>query len=311
MEINELLKDVRLKIATGNFNEAKELLLGNECGENVEAKALKARICGYTDGLEKAVNMFFDLESVWPDNFKLFKMHCDFLQEMELYNEAIALGRQILSKFKLVPEAYLTQIENLELAGLNEEALSVCNIAVSNFPDMDEFAIKKQELLPIANGSFVLDASIEEIKNELNVKHIVASDENIMTYLTLFKGRSGIHAKQTKLGKNWGYIPERREMLAEDVRMHMSGQKTLGIYVTDINNTSSLMVLDLDIRKPYLKSYSQNPEERVRISRLVKENCSSLLTLCENTGIEPLVEYSGNKGLHFWFFYYFSFFIPI
>ena len=117
MEINALLKDVRMKIATGDFESAKELLFATDKEEgNVEAQALKARILGFTDGIEKAQSMFFDLESVWPDNFKLFKMHCDFLQETGNYNEAITLGRQVLSRFKLEPEAYMLQIDNFELA---------------------------------------------------------------------------------------------------------------------------------------------------------------------------------------------------
>lgn len=303
MEITELLKEVRFKIATGDFSSAKELLLGSDStAGNVEAQALTARIVGFTDGVEKAQSMFFDLESVWPDNFKLYKMHCNFLQEIGNYNEAITIGRQILSRFKLEPEAYLLQIENLELAGQNEEALNICNQALKNFAGSSEFLTKKEILLPIVNGNFIADESIEEVKSELTVKHIVASDENIMAYMSLFRGRQGVHAVQTKMGKNWGYIPERREMMAEDVRMHMSGQKTLGIYVTDVNNLSSLMVLDLDIRKAFMKNYAQNPDERTRITALLHENAGRLFELCKASGLTPLAETSGNKGMHFWFF---------
>lgn len=303
MEITELLKEVRFKIATGDFSSAKELLLGSDStAGNVEAQALTARIVGFTDGVEKAQSMFFDLESVWPDNFKLYKMHCNFLQEIGNYNEAITIGRQILSRFKLEPEAYLLQIENLELAGQNEEALNICNQALKNFAGSSEFLTKKEILLPIVNGNFIADESIEEVKSELTVKHIVASDENIMAYMSLFRGRQGVHAVQTKMGKNWGYIPERREMMAEDVRMHMSGQKTLGIYVTDVNNLSSLMVLDLDIRKAFMKNYAQNPDERARITALLHENAGRLFELCKASGLTPLAETSGNKGMHFWFF---------
>lgn len=303
MEITELLKEVRFKIATGDFSSAKELLLGSDStAGNVEAQALTARIVGFTDGVEKAQSMFFDLESVWPDNFKLYKMHCNFLQEIGNYNEAITIGRQILSRFKLEPEAYLLQIENLELAGQNEEALNICNQALKNFAGSSEFLTKKEILLPIVNGNFIADESIEEVKSELTVKHIVASDENIMAYMSLFRGRQGVHAVQTKMGKNWGYIPERREMMAEDVRMHMSGQKTLGIYVTDVNNLSSLMVLDLDIRKAFMKNYAQNPDERARITAFLHENAGRLFELCKASGLTPLAETSGNKGMHFWFF---------
>ena len=62
------------------------------------------------------------------------------------------------------------------------------------------------------------------------------------------------------------------------------------------------MVLDLDIRKPYMKNYAQNQEERIRLTELLRVNCKSLLALCQDSGLFPLVESSGNKGLHFWFF---------
>lgn len=303
MEISALLKDVRLQIAKGNFDSAKELLFGSDIDNNeVEANALKARILGFTDGIEKAQSMFFDLESVWPDNFALFKMHCEFLQEMGLYNEAVTLGGQILSKFKLHPEAYLLQIENYELIGLNSEAFKVCSIAMKSFPDTIEFHNKHQMLLPIVNGDFIVDESLEEVKQGLNVKSITTTDENIYEFMNLFKGRTGVFAVQTKMGKNWGYIPERREITPDDIRMHISGSKTLGIYVTEVNNTSSLMVLDLDIRKPFMKKYVQDPEERIRLNELVKTNGKRIVDLCIESGFSPLVESSGNKGLHIWLF---------
>ena len=303
MEINDLLKDVRMKIATGDFDGAKELLFCPENhSEDVETQALKARILGFTDGVEKAQSMFFDLESVWPNNYKLFKMHSDFLQETGNYSDAIAIGRQIVEKFKLEPDAYMLQIENYELAGMNGDALRLCSLALTNFPDSADFYNKKQMLLSLTNNDSLIDESLENIKSEMTVKHIVTSDENIMTYLSLFKGRKGVHAVQTKMGKTWGYIPEYRDMLVEDVRSHISGHKTLGIYVTDIENVSNLMVLDLDIRKAYMKSFAQNPEERARLTELLRQNCKALLDLCSASGLVPLVESSGNKGLHFWFF---------
>ena len=272
MEITALLKDVRLKIAKGDFKAAKELLCGIDSEQsNVETDALKARILGFTDGVEKAQSMFYDLESVWPDNFDLFKTHCDFLQETGLYNEAIMVGNQMLAKFKLHPEAYLSQIENYELAGLNNEAFKLCSVALKSFPNNMEFISKNQMLLPIVNGDFVIEENLEDVKQELKVKNIIASDENISAFMKLFKGRNGVFAVQTKLGKNWGYIPERRSMLPDDLRMHMSGFKTLGIYVTDTNNTTSLMVLDLDIRKQFMKSYAQ-PRRTSKNYRTCKRN---------------------------------------
>ena len=45
-----------------------------------------------------------------------------------------------------------------------------------------------------------------------------------------------------------------------------------------------------------------NPEERVRITELVRETAKRMYELCLSFGITPLIESSGNKGLHFWLF---------
>ena len=308
MEVNNLLKEVRLKIAKGDFEAAKALLFdestehANANADNPEAQALKARILGLTDGFEKAQSMFFDLESVWPSNFNLFKMHCKFLQEFGNYNDAIALGKNILNKFANNPEAYELQIENCELAGNTEEAWKICAKAIDTFPDDYRFLSKKEAISPVLNEDYLVDEAIEGIKDEMTVKHISATNENVYMLLSLFKGRRGVHAVQTKMGKSWGYLPNRRDLLEDDIRAHLSGDKTLGIYLTDINNTSSLMVFDLDVRKQYMKNYAQSHEERARINDLLAESCKKMCDLCSASGLQPMVEKSGNKGLHFWFF---------
>lgn len=303
MQLDDLIKQVRLNIATGKFAEAKELLLANpDEMSRPEGAALGARIIGYVDGFEKAQAMFFDLESVWPDNFQLFKTHCSFLQDTGHYNESVTLCTEILEKFAHIPEAYELQINNYELLNQLSNGILLCDKASKLFPEYKAFAVRKEELLSLYNSEEEIDEAIEEIRNELNVKVIEETDENIRLILQRFKGRTGVHAVQTKMGKGWGYIPERRDLTRQDISAHLSGQKTLGIYVTDINNTSSLMVFDLDIRKAYLKQYAQCPEERRRINSFIRESSKRLLELCRGLGLTPLVECSGNKGMHFWFF---------
>ena len=97
MAVQEILKQVRMLMARGEFEKAGNILFNNDkdC-ENAEMQALGARVLSYTDGFEKAQSMFFDLETVWPDNFEVYKMHSQLLQENGAYNEAIGLGRMIL-----------------------------------------------------------------------------------------------------------------------------------------------------------------------------------------------------------------------
>ncbi len=303
MQVDALLKQVRLSIARGQFNEAKDLLLSNpEEMNNPEGAALGARIIGYVDGFEKAQGMFYDLESVWPDNFQLFKTHCVFLQETGHYNEAAALCTEILRKFEHIPESYELQIDNYELLNQLYNGILTCDKASKLFPEHIHFKNRKEELLALYNSEDEIDEAIEEIRNEFRVKVIEETDENINLMLQRFRGRTGVYATQTKLGRRWGYIPERRELTRKDICAHLNGKKTLGMYVTDINNTTSVMVFDLDVRKSYLKQYTHSPEERRRINSLIRESSCRLLEICERLGLFPLVENSGNKGLHFWFF---------
>lgn len=301
-EIKDQLRAVRMQIARGEFAEARKALLGkNATGNNPEAQALDARIIGHTQGFELAHSMFLDLEAVWPDNFEVQQMHCQMLQEHGSYNDAIAVARKALQKFAARPEPYILLADNLELAGRQSEALTVVNEALAGFGESAEFIERRSRLGMLLNCVELNDNNIEEIRSELTTTPVLPDEETVRQILSTFKSRQGVHAVQVKMGKSWGYVPERRDMTIEDLRQHLAGSRTLGIYVTDINNASKLMVMDLDVRKPWLNAYGNSVEERKRINRLIRRSAENLLDICSATGLSPLVETSGNKGLHFWF----------
>jgi len=303
MELNEILKQIRIKIARGDFSGARELLLGSAgIGENAEAQALGARLLGFTDGFEKASSMFLDLEAVWPDNFEVHKMHCQLLQEHGDYNGAVIAAGRIIARFATRAEAYEILADSLELSGKPAEALQAVTEGLAGFPGLGSLIERQTRLSAAVNRSDISTNGLEEIKNELTSQPVLPTEENVQLLMTMFKGRSGVHAVQTRMGKSWGYIPEKREMTAEDLRRHLGGEKTLGIYLTDLNNTSRLMVMDLDVRKAWLNAYGNSPEERKRINGLLKSSCDQMSEICQMAGLTPMIETSGNKGLHFWFF---------
>lgn len=303
MELNEILKQIRLKIARSDFSGARELLLGSAgIGENAEAQALGARLLGFTDGFEKANSMFLDLEAVWPDNFEVHKMHCQLLQEHGDYNGSVLAAGKIIARFATRADAYEILADSLELAGRPAEALQAVTEGLAGFPGLGPLIERQARLTAVVNRADISSNGLEEIKNELTSQPVLPTEENVQLLMTMFKGRTGVHAVQTRMGKSWGYIPEKREMTAEDLRKHLGGEKTLGIYLTDLNNTSRLMVMDLDVRKAWLNAYGNSPEERKRINGLIKNSCDQMSEVCQMAGLEPLIETSGNKGLHFWFF---------
>ncbi|HPT46426.1 MAG TPA: hypothetical protein PLM07_11030, partial [Candidatus Rifleibacterium sp.] len=303
MELNEILKQIRLKIARSDFSGARDLLLGSSgIGENAEAQALGARLLGFTDGFEKANSMFLDLEAVWPDNFDVYKMHCQLLQEHGDYNGALIAAGKIIARFATKPEAYEILADSFELAGKPAEALQAVTEGLAGFPGLGSLIERQARLSAAVNRAEISMNGLEEIKNELTSQPVLPTEENLQLLMTMFKGRSGVHAIQTRMGKTWGYIPEKRQMTSEDLRKHLGGEKTLGIYLTDLDNTSRLMVMDLDVRKAWLSAYGNSPEERQRINSLLKSSSDQMSEICEMAGLTPLIETSGNKGLHFWFF---------
>jgi hypothetical protein len=126
----------------------------------------------------------------------------------------------------------------------------------------------------------------------------------ILHYLGLFSGREDCFARQwadKKEGKQ-GYVPVRRPMEPEDVEEHLSGRKTYGIYILRSDATVKTAVIDVDIIKK-LRSGKVNAEERRQVLRERDYLLSRIRELAHEQGMEPVIEFSGGKGFHFWFLF--------
>lgn len=102
-------------------------------------------------------------------------------------------------------------------------------------------------------------------------------------YRRLFCGREDAHALQHRDGSYHRVC----EPVTEDLmQKHLTAKVTVGLYlVTPVKNTCSMAVIDVDQR-----------------SRAMAE---ALINSCRKTGCEDseyLLEASGNKGFHVWFF---------
>ena len=128
--------------------------------------------------------------------------------------------------------------------------------------------------------------------------------EGVEHFMRLFSGREDCFARQwvdKKEGKQ-GYVPVRRVLEPEDVEEHLKGRKTYGIYLMKSDATVRVAVIDADIQKRFrdrkLKSDELNLIKRERCYLLER-----MVELSENTGLTTLIEFSGSKGFHFWFFF--------
>ncbi len=123
-------------------------------------------------------------------------------------------------------------------------------------------------------------------------------------FLGLFSGREDCFARQwaDKGERRQGYVPVRRPMTLEDVEEHLKGAKTYGIYLLRSDATVKAAVIDVDLAGDYRKPRLSR-EERGRIRREGLYVVSRVREVSKEKSMPPLVEFSGGKGFHFWFFF--------
>lgn len=129
-------------------------------------------------------------------------------------------------------------------------------------------------------------------------------DEAVARYLEYFRGRADCFARQwvDKENQTQGYVPVRRALEAQDVLDHVQGRKTYGIYLLQEDNQVSLAVIDADLHQK-LRTGRINAADRELFSRERNYLLTRLPELSRELGLPCLVEFSGGKGYHFWYFF--------
>lgn len=128
--------------------------------------------------------------------------------------------------------------------------------------------------------------------------------ELIDHYRSIFAGREDRFARQwaNKAENKQGYVPVDRPMDRADVEDHISGVKTYGIYLLRSDATVATAVIDMDLSKKF-RGVKVSAEEKQVIYRERTYLLQRIAEISRSTGIEPLGEYSGGKGFHFWFLF--------
>lgn len=127
---------------------------------------------------------------------------------------------------------------------------------------------------------------------------------SLKQYLSLFAGRQDCFARQwvDRGAGRQGYVPVRHQLRPADLEDHLRGLKTYGIYLLQKDGRIRTAALDADLNKSFRGGQlSQNQKRLVR--REAAYLVSRVTTLCIEANCPPLVEYSGVKGYHFWFFF--------
>jgi len=130
------------------------------------------------------------------------------------------------------------------------------------------------------------------------------TDADVARFLALFGGREDVHARQWYSPRKGvaGYSPVEEPLTARHVRQHLFGDITLGVYPIRLDGTCVFFALDLDLTKAALEFARRGPEEARQVRRSLTESLSRTVERVRELGLQPLVEDSGYKGRHLWFF---------
>jgi len=123
-------------------------------------------------------------------------------------------------------------------------------------------------------------------------------------YMELFSGREDAFARQwaDKGQGTQGYVPVRRALSPEDVADHLAGRMTYGIYLIRSDATVKTAVLDADLKSEF-RGKRLKADDLQRVRREQAYLVERVKALSHERGLSPLLELSGGKGFHFWYFF--------
>jgi len=129
-------------------------------------------------------------------------------------------------------------------------------------------------------------------------------EKSIGRYLELFSGREDCFARQwvDKKENKQGYVPVRRPIEPQDLEDHFKGLKTYGMYLLNSEGNVKTAVIDVDLLKGY-RDKKLTSDERNLIRRELHYMIERVTELSKQAGLWPLIELSGGKGYHFWYFF--------
>lgn len=130
------------------------------------------------------------------------------------------------------------------------------------------------------------------------------TDADLARFLALFAGREDVHARQWYSPRKGiaGYSPVEAPLTVRHLRQHLFGDVTLGVYPIRLDGTCLFFALDVDLTRQALEWARRGAEEAARVKDDLDRAVVRAVAACRELGLEPVVEDSGYKGRHLWFF---------
>lgn len=127
-------------------------------------------------------------------------------------------------------------------------------------------------------------------------------EANISLFMRLFRGREDVFARQwaDREQEKQGYMPVQRPLSPEDVRDHLTGKRTYGIYLLTSDERVWTGVIDVDL-VPRLRDREERKKQRDMVKREAIYLYKRVHERAAQHGLSCICEVSGGKGYHYWF----------
>jgi len=217
-------------------------------------------------------------------------------QQHGLIDQSIILLNWLNKNRPAFKPAWKMHLETLQMLGRSEGLVQLRAMAASHFsPDI-------LASWPSAGHAAAESAEESEMGVEEPFLAMRRDEENITLFMQLFRGRDDAFARQwsDRDREKQGYVPVRHPMMPTDIRDHLAGNKTYGIYLLNGDSQVYTGVIDVDLKKSlrdqtlYKKHKSSVRRESLYLHQRIDE-------LAKKNDLTCIAEVSGGKGYHFWF----------
>ncbi|MDD4155746.1 MAG: CRISPR-associated primase-polymerase type A1 [Candidatus Cloacimonetes bacterium] len=129
------------------------------------------------------------------------------------------------------------------------------------------------------------------------------SDQTVLDFINIFSGRENAYARQWFDGSSKaGYVPVKEALSFREMRNHLLGNTTLGVYPLDLNNQVKFMAIDFDVQKFAQYQLLSDSNFSKFVFTGILDIATNLKALLKQAEIKSYIEFSGFKGFHLWIF---------
>ncbi len=218
--------------------------------------------------------------------------HPDFAPAWQEALELLALlGRE--QELIAVRAAAMGRFGRESAAGWLKEAISVVGLEPGSAKEDTDASQAGEQVPRLADGLAGVCGPFVDLARE---------ERRLNDYMRIFQGREEVFARQwyDAERKESGYSPVHRPLSPADLREHLNGRRTLGIYLLRADSLARVGVIDIDLVRG-LRDRRVTAKEQEQVRREATYLLTRLSELAHRAGITTIAEFSGGKGYHLWF----------